>query len=401
MLDVVHTLSQLVAIPSVNPMGGIAAGPYCGEAALSDYLEALFRRIGLDVVRQSIGPGQDNLVARLDGSPSLADGGRLVLVDAHQDTVPVGGMTIDPFRPEIRDGRLFGRGSCDVKGGMAALLAGVARLAGERPQPRPTVVMTCTVNEEHGFTGAMGITQLWTRESGGLIPRRPDIALVAEPTGLDVVVAHKGVIRWRCHTRGRAAHSSKPELGDNAIYKMGRVLVCLDRYQRDVVGQLASHPLCGPATFSVGLIRGGVSVNTVPDRCTVEIDRRLPPGEDAESARRHLAEYLAAQPELDFPVEQDPPDMQGPPLSDAHNGPYADLLCRVSEQVTGRCRQIGVPYATNAALFAQAGVPAVVCGPGLLAQAHTVDEWIEIRQLEQAAEVYFRFLRDLGASPLT
>src|SRR5262249_33706533 len=150
-------------------------------------------------------------------------GGRLMLLEAHQDTVPVGGMTIEPFTPTVRDGRLYGRGACDIKGGMAAMLAACARLAKERPAAMPTVVMACTVNEEHGFTGATALVRQWA-ESGGFIPRRPDAAVIAEPTQLQVVVAHKGVVRWRCHTRGRAAHSSQPQMGDNAIFRMARVL---------------------------------------------------------------------------------------------------------------------------------------------------------------------------------
>src|SRR5207249_11663727 len=122
------------------------------------------------------------------------------LFEAHQDTVPVDGMTIPPWTPDVRDGRIYGRGSTDIKGGMAAMLAALSRLAIERPPNMPTIVLACTVNEEHGFTGATHLTKLWTGGGSKLMPRAPDAAVVAEPTLLNVVVAHKGVVRWRCHT---------------------------------------------------------------------------------------------------------------------------------------------------------------------------------------------------------
>jgi len=193
----------------------------------------------------------------------------MLLFEVHQDTVPVDGMTIEPWAPVVRDGRLYGRGSCDVKGGMAAMFAAMARLADERPPNRPTVVLACTVNEEHGFSGASGLCRLWMGEPTPLFPRPPEAAVVAEPTRLDVVVAHKGVVRWRCHAHGRAAHSSQPEAGDNAIYRIAAVVTALERYHRQVLADFGSHPLCGQPTLSVGTIAGGISVNTVPDRATI------------------------------------------------------------------------------------------------------------------------------------
>ena len=220
---------------------------------------------------------------------------------------------------------------------------------------------------------------------------RPDAAIVAEPTGLDVVVAHKGMVRWRCHTLGRAAHSSQPEAGENAIYRMARLLTVLERYARTVVGQTsAGRQDLGPATLSVGTIQGGTSVNTVPDRCTIEIDRRLLPGEQAEEARRQVIDYVAAATEVDFPIEHDPPFAQGPALSDDANGELAERLATAAAEVTGGCRQRGVRYGTNAALFAAAGVPSVVFGPGGIEQAHTQDEWISLDQVRLAAEIYYR-----------
>ena len=155
--------------------------------------------------------------------------------------------------------------------------------------------MACTVNEEHGFTGATGLCRLWSGQPNPIFARQPDAAIVAEPTSLQVVTAHKGMIRWRCRTRGKAAHSSLPELGENAIYRMAAVLSALQNYATKIVGTLAEHPMCGRPTLSVGTITGGVSVNTVPDSCTIEIDRRIVPGEDPIAARQHVIDYLASQ----------------------------------------------------------------------------------------------------------
>jgi len=392
-LNLIETLRELVAIPSVNPMGGPDRGPEFGEARLTDHLQAFFQRLGLAHQRREVMPGRDNLLARLDGDVPVERGGKVLLLGVHQDTVPVGGMTIEPWTPTVREGRLYGRGACDVKGGMAAMLGAIARLADERPPGMPTLVIACTVNEEYGFSGAGRLAEWLRGGPGAMIPRRPDAAVVAEPTDLNVVVAHKGVVRWRCHARGRAGHSARPEAGDNAIYKMARALSAIERYQQEIVGTLGSHRLCGRATMSVGTIHGGISVNTIPARCTIEIDRRLPPGEAPQAARQHLIDHLAGHADLDFPLEHDPPYMQGLALSDEENGPLADRLAEVAAEVVGGGRRVGVPYATDAAFIAGAGIPTVVFGPGSIEQAHTADEWLPLDQLEQASEILYRFCR--------
>ncbi|MBN2024782.1 MAG: M20 family metallopeptidase [Pirellulales bacterium] len=401
LLDPVETTAQLVAIPSVNPMGRDAAGPEFFEGRLTDHLEGLFARLGLPTLRQPVAPGRENILARLDGTIPPDRGGAVLLLDAHQDTVPVEGMTIEPFRPEVRDGRLHGRGACDTKGSMAAMLSAVARLAESPPPDMPTVILACAVNEEFGFTGAASLAGLWTDPPAGarFISRRPDAAIVGEPTGLDVVVAHKGAVRWTCRTHGKAGHSSNPDAGANAIYRMARALAVFERYQAEGVGHAPRHPLCGGATLSVGTIRGGISVNTIPDLCEIEIDRRVPPGESPEDAYRHVLDFFARHWREPFDVEHMPPALVLPPLSDDANGPLGQSLADAVEAVIGRCCTIGEPYGTHAAIYAAAGVPSVVFGPGYLEQAHTRDEWVPIEHLEQAAEVLYRFVSQGGVAP--
>ena len=389
-LDVVETLCDLVRLPSVNPMGRDVHGDEYFEHQVTDYLQRLFERLGWPWRRQTVEPRRDNIVARVDGETPPEAGGSIVMFEVHQDTVPVDGMTIPPWTPEIRDGRIYGRGACDIKGGMACMLAALSRLAEQRPAGRPTLVLACSVNEEHGFTGAPRIGDLWT---GGarFLPRAPDAVIVAEPTQLDVVVAHKGVMRWQCHTRGRAAHSSQPESGDNAIYRMARALRVLEKYARDVVPGLGHHPLVGHPTLSVGRIDGGISVNTVPDRCTIEIDRRVLPGEDPQAARRHAIQAVEHALGHDPLVEHASPRLVSEGLSDQGNAALADRLSRAIRRHgrPGRC--VGVPYGTDAPAFAAAGIPTIVFGPGAIQQAHTADEWVAIDQLHAATEILVRF----------
>ena len=166
-------------------------------------------------------------------------------------------------------------GACDVKGGMAAMLAAVARLAHERPKPLPTIIVSCTADEENGFRGVTRLTESWA-EAGSVVPfPQPHAAIVMEPTGLNVVVAHKGVIRWKSHVHGLAAHSSCPQLGQNAIYRMARVVAAIERYAASLAGGTV-HSLCGSGTVSVGTIHGGAGVNTV-SRSLHDRDRPAPP----------------------------------------------------------------------------------------------------------------------------
>ncbi len=396
-LDVVETLADLVRIPSVNPMGRNVSGEIYYEHRVTAYLETLFRRLSLPFERFQVAPLRENIIVRVEGTTPPEEGGPVLMFEAHQDTVPIDGMEIDPFSPNIEDGRLFGRGACDIKGGMAAMLAAVARVADERPASRPTIILACTVNEEHGFTGATHWAETYMGRKdtpSKLLNRSPDATIVAEPTELNVVVAHKGACRWRCHTTGLAAHSSQPERGDNAFYHMARVLTVLEQYARDVVPHLTSHSLVGHPTLSVGVIGGGISVNTVPDRCTIEIDRRVLPGEDPEAAFTHAVTHLNSFVTTGTPVIHDRPFMLSKGLSDDHNGPLAERLATsIQHHASTAGARIGVPFGTDAPHYAATGCPTVVFGPGSIAQAHTKDEWIDVNQLRTAAEVLFDLIR--------
>lgn len=389
-MDPIPLLKNLVSIPSVNPMGRDLVGEEYFETRLSDHLEAYFRRENIPCERVEVAPGRTNILARCDNPGSQIT----VLMDAHQDTVPVDGMVIPPYEPRVENGKLYGRGSCDIKGGGAAMLAAFTRLAKEKPSGRASVVMSFSVDEE---ATSLGINHLVAQMTSGksaykLLPKPPDISVVAEPTELDIVVAHRGAVRWQIHTAGRACHSSKPQEGVNAVYRMAKLISQLEEFAAKLPGSKPAHRLCGPATLSVGLITGGLSVNVVPDHCVIDIDRRVIPGEDRDQVIDDVRRFLKSR--LDFEFTFDPPFIASPALDDNLNGPWSDRMLDTLKRSVGPKKKIGVAYGTHASRIAAAGLPAFVFGPGDIAQAHTKDEWVDVEQVRQAAEVYYQFCCD-------
>lgn len=274
------------------------------------------------------------------------------------------------------------------------MLAAFTRLAKERPSRRANVVLSLSVDEEATSLGINHLTDQWSQPKSAysLMPKKPDVAVVAEPTRLDIVVAHRGAVRWQIHTSGRACHSSRPQDGVNAIYRMAKVLEHLESYAAQLPGSKPAHRLCGPATLSVGLIAGGLSVNVVPDDCVIDIDRRVIPGEDRRQVIEDVRRYLADR--LDFDLTFAPTFCNSPALDDDLNGPWSDKMLQTIARGIGPKQKIGVAYGTHASRMAAAGVPAFVFGPGDIAQAHTKDEWVEIEQVRQAAEIYYQFCCD-------
>jgi acetylornithine deacetylase len=224
------------------------------EARVTAYLEQRLHDIGATPRRQTVRPGRDNLLAVYDPPtpPPFT-----VVFECHQDTVPVDAMTVGPFAAAIDGGRLYGRGACDVKAGAAVMLTAFARLFAEKPAGSARVILAYTVDEEHTFLGAQELVKQ------GLTA---DYAIVAEPTLLNIVRAHKGVVRWQVETTGRACHSSRPEQGVNAIYRMGHLLAGLATYGEEVRGR-QPDPILGPRTLSVGRIIGKHGTRLVPGRC--------------------------------------------------------------------------------------------------------------------------------------
>ena len=378
MSETVELLKELVSIGSVNPMGRGLTGPEIGEARLTEFLEAYFERIGVRCYRQDVLEGRQNVVAHHE----VAGAKNTVVLEAHQDTVPADNMTIDPFDPKVEDGKLYGRGSCDTKAGMAAMLVALKRVVVEQPAGAASVIMVCSVDEECQFSGVLR----YLRD-----PCPATMAIVAEPTDLTVVIAHKGVVRWTVRAPGRSAHSAHPEQGVNAIYRMARVVTAMQQYA-DQLTTLRTHPLLGTPTISVGMIRGGTSVNTVPASCEIEVDRRTLPGEDPLDAHRAAVEFLRERAGLGFTPEVTDPWLADPALDTPRDAPVVHLAEQAVRDVTGRAEVGGVHYGTDASKLAHAGIPSVVLGPGDIAQAHGPVEFVDIAQVDQAAQIYYRMI---------
>ncbi len=268
------------------------------------------------------------------------------------------------------------------------MLVAFARLVRERPAGSASVLLACTVDEEFTHTGSSRLAEM---QHGA------DLAIVAEPTSLDLVHCHKGALRWKVRTKGVACHSSRPDQGNNAIYAMGRVLAVLEDYAL-TLSRTAPDPILGPPSLSVGRIEGGLSVNVVPDWCEIEVDRRTIPGEDAADCMQQACAILRARLGDAVDIEFAQPWVNMPALA-SRRARWLEPLEAAIEAATGRKpRRMGVPFGTDAGPLSDKGTPCVVFGPGDIAQAHTKDEWIDLQQVSQAAEAFFKIAVELGQS---
>ena len=343
--EVLATLSDLVSINSINPAyeNGVT------EEDVAKYFESFFQKRGVETFRQPVLPGRSNIVARFPGRTR----DRRIVMEAHMDTASITGMTIPPFEPTVKNGLLYGRGSCDTKAGLAAMMHALAELKENSITPPCEVWLAAAVDEEYMFRGVTALCE-------GL---QADAAIVAEPTELRAIIASKGVLRWKVRTRGKAAHSSKPHLGVNAITHMAKIVSALESEAEALAKK--THTLLGPGTLNVGVIHGGVQVNFVPDVCEIEIDRRLLPGETPEQVlSRHeviLNELRDKYPSMQ--IETDSPMLADPALETAADA----RVCRVASSVLidlGLNGELaGVPYGSDASKLSRHGVPSIIFGP--------------------------------------
>ena len=378
---VIDTLAALVRIDSVNPEFG---GP--GEGGVADFVAAFLAARGIESRRTTVLPGRDNVVGIVRGR----DRSRRVVLEAHMDVVSTAGMTIPPFDPVIEGGRMYGRGSCDTKAGLAGMLHAVADLAEAGTPPPCDVWLAAAIDEEYLFRGVTALCESIPEPLPGG-PRSASV--VAEPTEMRVVVATKGVVRWEVVFHGRAAHSSKPALGVNAISHAAAFIREVDRLHASLAGHV--HPLLGPATGNVGLVQGGVQVNFVPDRCALQIDRRLLPGErtaDVLATYQAILDRMAAA-DASVRGELVAPFLVDEALETPADAPAVQVAIDVAKSLGLDPQPAGVPYGSDASKLSRHGLDCLVFGPGSIDQAHAAVEWIETAQVERAAEFYREFCR--------
>lgn len=376
MTGCVDLLRAYVATPSVNPMGrSDIPDSYTGERRYAELVQAQLRAIGLDAVL--VGEGERRSVV----AEACAAGAReTVLIASHLDTVPVDGMEIDPFDPQVSDGRLYGRGSCDTKAGMAALVDALAQVLA-RGTLRRNVIVVGEADEELASVGVRDVLA----HLGG---RRPDWALATEPTELRVVTHHKGIAVARLEARGIACHSSDPGAGRSAIVALARAVLALGDLHEALAGR--RDPMLGPGTCSVGVIGGGKAPNVVPDAAWLLMDRRLLPGETVEQVQREIEAALAGAAVQDVRVTA---CVLGKPPLGTDPGSAPVRACQSALRACGLPSDPGtVAFGTDAALFAGAGIPGVVLGPGSVAQAHTAREFVEVAQVEAMTRLFVRLL---------
>jgi acetylornithine deacetylase len=367
-------LAELIALPSVNPAFLPPRHPHAGEKRVADFLATVAARAGLEVEFQKVLPGRSNIIARLLPRNKIK---QTILLAPHLDTVGADGTR---FIPQRKNGRLHGRGACDTKGSVAAMLSALCELADSKSRPLETeIVFAGLIDEEYAQVGSRALVKN---------NFKADLAIVGEPTKLQVVTAHKGSLWLELKARGKAAHGATPHLGKNAIHEMARIV---DLLETDYAAQLQKrkHPLLGTATVNVGKIYGGTQPNIVPDCCKISIDRRTLPGETDAGVRREISALLRAR-------------KLSSKISSAKLAPALPLetnfklpLVQKFLKGIGRTKPLGVHFFCDAAILSAGGIPSVVFGPGNVAQAHTADEWISLSELEHGRNLLLRFLNSL------
>jgi acetylornithine deacetylase len=373
--DAVALTRTLVAIDSRNP-SLVSDGP--GERACADALAQTLEHWGFRVEMQETAAARPNVVARI-GRP----GGRTLLFNGHLDTVGVEGMIHAPWDADVRSGRVYGRGSSDMKGGVAAMCAAALRAADAKLDGE--VIVAAVTDEEYGSIGTR------TLVASGV---RADAAIVTEPTRLAICPAHRGFAWLELVVHGRAAHGSRYDLGVDAITLAAAVLTELDAYQRTVL-VARTHPLLGRASLHASIVNGGLGLSTYPDRCTVQLERRTLPGETAAGFEREVndacARVRARTPEFRADVI---PGFAQEPNDVATTHPVVRALAKSLERAGERAPIEGLPCWTDAALLTAAGIPAICFGPGDIGLAHSAEEYVDIGEIERATGVLSEFITE-------
>jgi acetylornithine deacetylase len=365
-------LKDLVAVDSINP--SLVPGA-AGEAAVARTIAEAMRGMGLTVETQEVAPGRPNVVGTLEGRVP----GRSLMFCGHIDTVGVSGMKA-PFDPVEREGRIYGRGSQDMKSGVAAMIDAARVIAESGGLAAGKLVIACVVDEEHASIGADALVTRW----------RTDGAVVTEPTDLQIAIAHKGFEWVEIETEGVAAHGSRPREGRDAIRLMARVLMELDALDKNLQARSA-HPLLGTASLHASLIEGGRELSSYPDRCHLQMERRSIPGEAPGVAAREVDEILTRLRADDATFKAASKEMfaRSPyEISGGHELPQAMLRA-----TSGGSAPIGMSFWTDAAILGDAGIPSILYGPSG-AGLHSVEEWVDAQSVLTCRDALVSLSRD-------
>jgi succinyl-diaminopimelate desuccinylase len=367
---VVELTRELVRYRSVNPPGN--------EGEIAEHLAGRMRDLGIEATVETVEPGRANVIGKIAGA-----GGKPLVFTGHLDVVPPGGQRWqhDPFAAELVDGRIYGRGSADMKGGVAAIVTAMAALARADYQPSGDIFLAATCGEEAGMIGARAIVDAQGLPTGGNL-------IVAEPTDLNVFHAEKGVLWLKVRALGKTAHGSMPWFGANAISAIARLIPRLEEYPF----AYEETRLLGKPSISVNVIAGGNKTNVVPDVCEIEVDMRTVPSQDHAAIVEHvrrLAEEVASSVHADMRIEVEV-DQSVTALETARDHPLVEAAVASVRDVRGRNPEVGgVTYGTDGAHLGPGfDMPVVICGPGANGMAHQPDEYVEVEQLVQAAEIY-------------
>ena len=365
-------LAALVRLDSTNP--ALVPGG-AGETTLARFVAGWLTSHGIPAELDEAAPGRTSVIARVKGS----GGGRSLLLNAHLDTVGTEGMN-HPFEPVVRDGRMYGRGTYDMKSGLAACL--MALLDANAAPLRGDVILTAVADEEHASLGIQSVLKRVTA----------DAAIVTEPTELCVSVAHKGFTWHEITTHGRAAHGSRPDLGIDAIAHMGRVLGKLEALGQELTTR-AAHPLLGHGSLHASLISGGQELSSYPERCTMQVERRTLPGETPEAVTQEIEALLTdLRADPTFRAEHHLM-LARDPFGISPDAPIVQTLQRVASQVLGTPPAvIGQTFWMDSAFLAAAGIPTVVFGPRG-GGAHATEEWVDLASLQQCHQILTATLR--------
>jgi acetylornithine deacetylase len=370
-------LQDLIRIESVNP-GLDSSGS--GEAAIGEFISQRLQSSGLQVDIQPVADRRINVVGRLKGVGS----GKCLMLNGHTDTVSLQGMEIAPLEPTCKEGKVFGRGSLDMKAGLAAMIIATESLLAAGAKLKGDVLLSFVVDEEHASLGTEKLVQEYTA----------DAVIICEPTNLDICIAHKGFSWINLEVFGKAAHGSRFDEGVDAIVKAGKFLGKLEEFADQVLGK-KKHPLLGPPSVHASLINGGLGLSTYPDYCKVQLERRTLPGESPESVKDELEGLIEdlSRNDIKFKAAAEV-FFSRYPVEVSEEEEIVQSLTRAGEVVLGKKPQyIGVGGWLDSGIFAAKGIPAISFGPtgeGL----HAAVEYVEFDSVVVTARVLAQTIVD-------